>query len=118
MAGTVKHDMVFVAADLVAYAEGSIVSAQLTKNDAGNITLFAFDAEQGLSEHAAPFDAVVQVLDGEGTFTVGGTPHVVRQGETIIMPANIPHAVHANTPMKMMLTMIKGTTGFAVSLNK
>lgn len=118
MAGTISHDMVFSAQDLVSYTSSSIVSAQLTKNEAGNITLFAFDQEQGLSEHSAPFDAVVQVLDGEGTFTVGGEPHTVRSGEMIIMPANLPHSVKAVTPMKMMLTMIKGGTTFSVAMKK
>lgn len=108
MAGLVQHDTVFSPASLVEYAAGGVVSVQLTKNEAGNVTLFAFDAEQALSEHTAPFDAIVQVLDGEGVFTVGGTPHTVRTGEMIIMPAGTPHAVRAVTPMKMMLTMIKG----------
>lgn len=108
MAELVKHDTVFEAAQLVSYADGSIVSAQLTRNDAGNITLFGFDAEQGLSEHSAPFDAVVQVLDGEGDFTIGGTRHRVAKGQMLIMPANVPHAVFAVTRMKMMLIMIKG----------
>lgn len=94
--------------DAVAYAQGSIVSKTLLKKETGNITLFAFDAGQGLSEHTAPFDAVVQVIDGQGEFTIGGKPLQVSQGQMVIMPANVPHAVKANQPFKMLLTMIRG----------
>lgn len=108
MAQLVDHPMVFSPEDLTSYADGGIVSQQLTKNDSGNITLFAFDKGQALSEHSAPFDAVVQVLDGEGRFTIGGEPHLVKKGQMIVMPANVPHAVDAVEKMKMMLIMIKG----------
>lgn len=98
----------FSPADEVQYAAGSIVSRQITYNDAGNITLFAFDEGQQLSEHTAPFDAVVQVVDGEAEIHVGGELHSVRAGQMIIMPANVPHALFATTRFKMILTMIKG----------
>ncbi|MDK2873560.1 MAG: hypothetical protein PWQ64_1324 [Desulfomicrobiaceae bacterium] len=98
---------VVTLADLVTYAEGSIVSRTLVKSTAGTITLFAFDAGQNLSEHTAPFDALVQVLDGEGEFTVGGTPHRAGAGQAILMPAHVPHAVGAPQPFKMLLTMLR-----------
>jgi len=94
-------------ADLVAYQDRSVVSKALMKKDSGNVTLFAFDREQGLSEHTAPFDAMVCVLDGIAEVTVGGVPKVVRQGEMLIMPANVPHALKAVERFKMMLVMLK-----------
>jgi len=94
-------------AGMVSYAEDSIVSRTLVENTAGTITLFAFDAGQGLSEHSAPFDALVEVLDGEGEFTVGGTAHTVAAGQILLMPANVPHAVEARKPFKMLLTMLR-----------
>ena len=94
--------------DLVEYATGSVVSRTIVKNPAGSITLFAFDAGQGLSEHSAPFDAVVQILDGEATLTIGGQPVEARAGETVLMPANVPHAVHGAQRFKMALVMIRG----------
>ena len=90
------------------YAAGGVVSKKKKKNQAGNVTLFSFDKGQGLSEHSAPFDALVQVLDGEAEVRIGGEPHLVKEGEIIIMPANIPHALHAVERFKMLLTMIKG----------
>jgi quercetin dioxygenase-like cupin family protein len=93
--------------DLVAYQEGTIASRMIINKKAGNITLFAFDEGEGLSEHTAPFDAVLTVLDGEAEITIGGTPFRLKEGETIIMPANIPHAVSAITRFRMMLTMIR-----------
>ncbi len=90
------------------YQDGGIVSKQVIKNSAGNITLFAFDKGQGLSEHTAPFDAVVQVIDGESEVIIGGKKHAVREGEMIIMPANVPHALNALVPFKMCLVMLKG----------
>jgi quercetin dioxygenase-like cupin family protein len=98
----------FKPVELVAYQDGSIVSKVLLKQKGGNVTLFAFDAGQDLSEHTAPFDAMASILDGEAEITIGGQPHVVRTGETIIMPANIPHALKAVSRFKMMLTMIRG----------
>ncbi len=94
-------------AGLVSYAEGSIVSRTLVENKAGTITLFAFDAGQSLSEHTAPFDALVHVLDGEGEFTVGGKASGVGAGQALLMPANVPHAVKAEERFKMLLTMLR-----------
>jgi quercetin dioxygenase-like cupin family protein len=96
-----------VLADLVQYGEGAVVSRTLIKRPTGTITLFAFDVGQELSEHTAPFDAVVQVLDGEALLSVGGQPISAKTGETVIMPANIPHAVKAVARFKMLLTMIR-----------
>lgn len=93
---------------LVDYSEGGIISKQVLKNSAGNITLFSFDKGQGLSEHTAPFDAMVQILDGEVEIKIGGNPVLLKQGESIIMPANVPHALHAVKRFKMLLTMIRG----------
>jgi quercetin dioxygenase-like cupin family protein len=94
-------------ADLVAYQEGSVVSRQITKEDAGNVTLFAFDAGQELSEHTAPYDALVHVLDGEAEVRISGHPFTLHSGDAIIMPANAPHALQALTRFKMLLTMIR-----------
>ena len=93
--------------DHIEYSPGSVVSKTLKQNPAGTITLFAFDAGQGLSEHSAPFDAVVQVLDGEGLFIIGGEEHNLKEGQLIIMPANVPHAVKAERRFKMLLTMLR-----------
>ena len=95
-------------ADLVQYAEGSIVSRALVQKPVGSITLFAFDAGQGLNEHTAPYDAYVQVLDGAGELVVGGTSIDVQAGDTVLMPAGVPHAVAARQRFKMLLTMIRG----------
>jgi quercetin dioxygenase-like cupin family protein len=92
---------------LIGYADDSIVSKTLLDKPIGTITLFAFDAGQRLSEHTAPFDAVVQVVDGQGIVTIDGTDHTVDAGQIIIMPANIPHAVLAEQKFKMLLTMIR-----------
>jgi quercetin dioxygenase-like cupin family protein len=104
---TIPPSDVLRVAELVAYADGAVVSRTLLKSKAGNVTLFAFDADQGLSEHAAPFDALVHVLDGRGEFTIGGRAHEVGAGEAILMPANIPHAVRAVGRFKMLLTMLR-----------
>jgi quercetin dioxygenase-like cupin family protein len=93
--------------DLVDYQEGSVVSKVMIKKKTGTVTLFAFDQGQGLSEHTAPFDAMVFVLDGKVKITIDGKPYHVKQGEVIIMPAHKPHALDAVTPFKMLLTMIK-----------
>ena len=93
--------------DLVDYREGSVVSRQLMKKDAGNVTLFAFAAGEGLSEHTAPFDALVQVLDGECTVVIAGKPYRLTAGDAIVMPADRPHSLDAVTPFKMALTMIR-----------
>lgn len=94
--------------ELVDYSIGGIVSKQILTSPAGNITLFSFDKEQALSEHTAPFDAMLQVLDGEAAIKIADGVHHLTTGQTIIMPANIPHAVKAVTQFKMLLTMIKG----------
>jgi quercetin dioxygenase-like cupin family protein len=98
----------FSFTDSVSYAEGSIVSKILLRNDKGNVTLFAFDQGEMLSEHTAPFDAIVQVLDGRTEVTIDGKKNILATGESIIMPANIPHAVAALEKFKMLLIMIKG----------
>ncbi|MEJ2153938.1 MAG: cupin domain-containing protein [Desulfobacteraceae bacterium] len=94
--------------DHVEYAAGSVVSKTLIKKEIGNITLFAFDQGQGLSEHTAPFDAVVHILDGKAEITIGGRPQTVSTGEMLIMPANISHALQARERFKMLLVMIRG----------
>ncbi len=93
--------------DLIGYQEGSVVSRTLIDKKAGTVTLFAFDEKQGLSEHTAPYDALVYVLDGEVEVTITGKPITLKQGEVTIMPANEPHALKAKTKFKMLLTMIK-----------
>ena len=93
--------------DLLQYQDSSIVSRVLLKNKGGTVTLFAFDAGEGLSEHTAPFDALVVVTDGEAEVQIAGEGFRVRQGETIILPANRPHAVKATTKFKMLLIMIR-----------
>jgi quercetin dioxygenase-like cupin family protein len=94
-------------ANLVDYQKGSIVSRTIIDKSAGTLTLFAFDKEQGLSEHMAPFDALVCILDGEAIVTISGKSLNVNQGEMVIMPANKPHALRAISRFKMMLVMIK-----------
>lgn len=93
--------------ELVAYQDGTVVSRTVVDRKIGTLTIFAFAAGQGLSEHTAPFDAVVQVLDGEARITIGGNEHTVHAGQLLIMPANIPHALRALQPFKMMLVMIR-----------
>ena len=93
--------------DLVSYQDGSVVSKTLIDKKIGTLTLFSFDAGQGLSEHTAPFDAFVQVLDGEAEVTIDGAPQTVSAGQMIIMPANHPHALQAVKPFKMLLVMIR-----------
>jgi len=92
---------------LVDYSEGSVVSRTIAKTKTATITLFSFDRGQALSEHSAPFDALVQVLDGEVELVIGGEAVVAKTGETVIMPANIPHAVNAVRQFKMLLTMLR-----------
>ena len=106
MSTTLKSEVLHMA-DLVAYNDGSVVSRQITKADAGNVTLFAFDKDQELSEHAAPFDALVHVIDGETEIKISGKPFHLKSGDAIIMPADEPHAVKALTRFKMLLTMIR-----------
>ena len=93
--------------ELLEYQDGSVVSRVLLKNKGGTVTLFAFDQGEGLSEHTAPFEALVFVIDGESEVKIAGRAYNVRTGETITLPANIPHAVQATTRFKMLLTMIR-----------
>jgi len=93
--------------ELIEYANDSIVSKTLLDKSVGTITLFAFDQGQKLSEHTAPYDAVIQILDGKAGLTIGGKQQEVSQGQIIIMPANVPHAVNASERFKMLLTMIR-----------
>jgi len=94
-------------ADLVKYADGTVASRMIISKKAGNITIFSFDENEGLSEHTAPFDAVVTIIDGECEVWVAGETSRMKTGETIIFPANTPHALSAITKFKMTLTMIK-----------
>lgn len=96
-----------VVNDLLSYQEGAVVSRTLIDKKTGTVTMFSFDSGQGLSEHTAPYDAMVMVLDGEAEITLSGVVHTLKQGEMIIMPANAPHALRAPKPFKMMLTMIR-----------
>ena len=93
--------------ELLQYQDGSIVSRVLLKNNGGSVTLFAFDHGEGLSEHTAPFEALVFILDGEAEVEIAGKAYRVKGGETITLPANIPHAVKAATRFKMLLTMLR-----------
>jgi len=93
--------------ELVAYQDGAVVSREIVSQKTGTVTLFAFDEGQGLSEHTAPFDALVLVLDGEAEITIAGMPFRVRAGEMILMPAHKPHALKAVQRFKMMLVMIR-----------
>jgi len=92
---------------MVIYQEDAVISRQITKAEAGNVTLFAFDQDQGLSEHTAPYDALVHVLEGEAEVTISGQPFQLKDGDAIIMPANEPHALKATQKFKMLLTMIR-----------
>jgi quercetin dioxygenase-like cupin family protein len=92
---------------LIGYQQGAVVSRTLIDEDNGTVTLFAFDQNQGLSEHTAPYNAMVQVLEGEVEVKISGKPILLKQGEVTVMPANQPHALTAKTRFKMLLTMIK-----------
>lgn len=94
-------------ASMVDYADGSVVSRTLVDKDAGTVTLFAFDEGESLSEHTTPYDALVQVLDGEVTLTIGGEEVRATAGELVLMPAKVPHALRATRRFKMLLTMIR-----------
>jgi quercetin dioxygenase-like cupin family protein len=106
-AAEVHPSQVFHLRDLATYQEGSVVSREIVGKKAGTVTVFAFDDGQGLSEHTAPFDALVQVLDGEVEIRISGKPFHLKQGEVIVMPANEPHALKAVSKFKMLLTMIR-----------
>ncbi|MBE3091613.1 MAG: cupin domain-containing protein [Candidatus Atribacteria bacterium] len=93
--------------DLVKYQENAVVSSEIIKKDAGTVTVFAFDKDQGLSEHTAPFDALVNIIDGQAEVSISGKLFTVKEGEMIIMPANKPHSMKAVEKFKMLLVMIK-----------
>lgn len=93
--------------DMIDYQEGSVVSRTILDKDAGTVTLFAFDKGQGLSEHTAPYDALVSIIDGQAEITISGNPIAVKTGEMVIMPADQPHALRATERFKMLLTMIR-----------
>jgi quercetin dioxygenase-like cupin family protein len=105
----VDHDQPKVTRvlDLASYQDGAVVSRVVLKRDTGSVTLFAFDAGQELSEHTTPYDALVQILDGEALLTIGGQPYRLGAGDMIVMPARQPHAVKAIARFKMLLTMIR-----------
>jgi quercetin dioxygenase-like cupin family protein len=111
-----KHDKkreelqgkVLTLKDIVSYQDGTVASRMIVNNKAGSITVFSFDENEGLSEHTAPYDAVVTILDGECEVWVAGTTLQMKAGQTIIFPANVPHALSAITKFKMTLTMIRG----------
>ncbi|MEZ7196496.1 cupin domain-containing protein [Pseudodesulfovibrio karagichevae] len=108
MGETKKLGVSFPVEEAIKYADDSVVSQTLLNKETGTITLFAFDEGQGLSEHMAPFEAVVHILDGQARITIGGESLNVGTGEMIIMPANVPHALQAEQRFKMLLTMIRG----------
>ena len=108
MAKTFEKATLLNFSKMIDYSDGGVVSKQVMKNEAGNITLFSFDQGEGLSEHSTPYDALVEVIEGRVEITIGGEKHTVSEGESIIMPATIPHALHGVERFKMLLTMIKG----------
>lgn len=99
------------ARDLLSYQDGAVVSKTLIDEPQGTVTLFAFDEDQGLSEHTAPFDALVHALEGGAEVTISGKDHALAAGEMIIMPRGEPHAIRALAPFKMLLVMIRGSAG-------
>jgi quercetin dioxygenase-like cupin family protein len=103
IAGATPHNL----ADLTRYQDGSIVSRTLFQNETGTLTVFSFDQGQALSEHTVPFNAFVQVLDGEAEITIGGRPVLVGAGQIVLMPGGVPHKVRAVQRFKMLLTMFK-----------
>jgi quercetin dioxygenase-like cupin family protein len=105
--GTLPHAQAIALTELLAIEPAAVVSRVLLRRKTGNITLFTFDRGQGLSEHAAPFDAYVQVLEGELELTIGGKPVRATAGDAVVMPANVPHALQARSPLKMLLVMIR-----------
>jgi quercetin dioxygenase-like cupin family protein len=96
---------------LVSYQAGAVVSRTLVKQNTCTLTAFAFDAGQALSEHTAPFDAIVQILEGTVDLVIGGKPVSAQAGQIVLMPANVPHALTAATKLKFLLLMARGTTG-------
>jgi len=107
MAENIEPGTVMKLVDVVNYQAGAVVSREIVSKNAGTVTVFAFDAGQGLSEHTAPFDALVDVIDGEVEITIAGKPQKLVTGEMVVMPANKPHALKALTRFKMILTMLR-----------
>jgi quercetin dioxygenase-like cupin family protein len=107
LSNTIPESEVLALTDLITPAPSSITSRILAKTSGGNVTLFAFDTGQGLSEHTAPFDALVMVLDGELKLTIGGKEMTASGGTVVRMPANVPHALDATEPARMLLTMLR-----------
>lgn len=107
MANEFEKGKLFSFNTSIAYAEKAVVSKHILKKETGNISLFAFDKGEGLSEHTTPFDALVFVVDGEVDIKIDGVSNILKTGESIIMPANIPHALFATEKFKMVLTMLK-----------
>jgi quercetin dioxygenase-like cupin family protein len=105
---TIERGKAFHLDKSISYAAQSVVSKTVIKRDTGTVTLFAFSTGEGLSTHSAPYDAMVCIVDGSARITIGEDVHELKTGEAIIMPANIPHALHAVENFKMMLVMIKG----------
>ncbi len=99
---------IFSANKVIDYADGGVISKELIHSNAGSVTLFSFDAGQGLSEHSAPFDALIQVIEGKMELTVEGTKHVISAGESFIIPSGAHHSVNAAERFKMIITMIRG----------
>ena len=107
MEATIDKGVKFNVNEAIAYSTQAVVSKAVVKKETGNVTLFAFEKGEGLSEHTAPFDAMVYIVDGTAEIRIGGNPHVLTAGEAIIMPANITHALKAVEKFKMMLIMIR-----------
>ena len=103
-----EKGIIFSANKVIDYADGGVISKELVHSNAGSVTLFSFDAGQGLSEHSAPFDALIQVIEGKMELTVEGTKHVISAGESFIIPSGAPHSVNAAERFKMIITMIRG----------
>lgn len=93
---------------MLQYQEKAVVSRMLLKNPAGNVTLFAFEGEEGLSEHTAPYDALVVGVEGRAEILIAGAPYSVGEGDSLLMPANVPHAIHPQGDFKMLLLMVRG----------
>ena len=107
MSKSIENGKPFSPADAVGYADGSVVSKTILKKPSGNITLFSFDAGEGLSEHSSPHEALVHILDGSAEISIAGAAQTVQAGQCIILPGNVPHALKAVERFKMMLVMIK-----------
>lgn len=102
-----EHSKIINFSELIEYSANGIISKQIIKKPTGNVTLFSFDRGQGLSEHTAPFDALVNIIEGEAIVMINKVSYNLKAGDAIIMPANVPHAVSALVQFKMLLTMIK-----------